>query len=390
MILTDPFIGVIKPSAYSKVAYNIFNQIYSKHQVAHTPMLRSNRLGIFYAPPNGPLLYPSGETEFAEDVIEKNCFHFNSDALLTLKDVVAFDVLPQMSIETIYYTPVDHIPITPGIPARLRTAFKVVAMSLFGKRQLEQHGIKCTFIPHGFDPQIYHPIEDRERCRRRFHIKPGEKVVGCVFHNQGRKHPDRLCMTAQRLYELYPELKKTARFFFWTNINKDIPLMPMMLNMGINEYVYWPGEDMYNAGLTEELMAELYNAMDIVYGCGAEGFWLPGLEAQACGKPVVHVDYAAASELVGSGYRARVADWDYNNYLGVKHPLVDVDDAARKIVKVLDGDPEKYKRKALRFVKNYTWEKIGKKWLDFLADCELELSPMLTKEGTKVWDQEVS
>ncbi len=44
MILTDAMVVKTKPTAYGKVAFNIFKGIKDRHQVAHQPMLRSNKL----------------------------------------------------------------------------------------------------------------------------------------------------------------------------------------------------------------------------------------------------------------------------------------------------------------------------------------------------------
>ena len=387
MIWTDPMGFRTKPSAYSKVAWNIFQGIKRKHKVAHTPMLGANNLAILTN--KGLIVYPSGITEFGEDVIQQNYLHFNADAVLTLKDLYVFNELMNFPLEWIAYTPVDSSPVSPGIIKRLRLAFKVVSMSKFGKEELQKNGIDSTLIPHGFDPKVYHPIEDKESCRRRFHLQPSDFVIGLVGANRVGKLIERAIRAVHYTIHQNPDIKN-IKIFLWTDINKKIPLKPLMLETGMNEYIYWPGKVMYNQGVPEPLMAEMYNSLDLLLCVSNEGNWLPGLEASACGTPRVAVDYAAAPEHCDPDLRVKVADWTYNNEVGIKQPLIDFDDAEKKIMKVYSADKEKLKEKALAYAKDYTWKKVCKKWLKFLSDAEVELTPLIDKDGIHKWDQEVA
>lgn len=388
MIWTDPIGSWGKiPSAYSKVAWNIFTKIKDKHKVATTPMLRANNLGIFTR--EGLLIYPSGQTEFAEDVIQSNCLHFNADAVLTLKDLYVFDQLMNYPLEWIAYVPIDSSPISFGIVSRLRNAFKVVSMSKFGEKELEKNRIKNTRIPHGFDPKAFHPIEDKESCRRRFHIKPGEFVIGLVGMNRVGKLIERAIRVVNHVIEQNPDCKN-IKMFLWTDITRKIPLKPLLLELGMNEHIYWPGREMYNVGLPEEIMGEMYNAFDLLLCVSGEGFWLPGLEGAACGTPRVAVDYASAPEHCDRDLRVKVADWSYSNTVGIKQPLIDFGDAEKKIMKVYTGDREKFEKKAVNYAKDYTWNKISKMWMNFLGECEIELLPLVTNKGITPWDREVS
>ena len=101
MILTDSMVIKTKPTAYGKVAFNIFKGIKDRHEVAHQPMLYANKLGLFTY--SDLLVYPSGDAEFGEDAIERNCLHFNADAVLTLKDLYVFSSMMQLPLEWVPY-----------------------------------------------------------------------------------------------------------------------------------------------------------------------------------------------------------------------------------------------------------------------------------------------
>jgi glycosyltransferase involved in cell wall biosynthesis len=388
MIYTDLMVIKTKPSGYSKVAMNLAQRIRDKHHVAHTPMLRSNRMGLFVY--QNLLVYPSGDEEFGEDVIEKNCLHFNADAVLTLKDLYVFGKLANLPLEWIPYVPVDGTPIGAGIVNRLRYAFRVLSMSEFGQKELNNIGVKNTLIHHGVGEE-YRRFEDRQACRRRFHIKPDEFVIGFVGLNTERKNVSRVLEVIKEARDMNPDVD--VKGFLWTNVDKEVPLRGEIIELALNEHVHWPNPDMYDHGLPEENMVELYNCFDLAITVGNEGFWLPGAESLACGVPLIVPDYAAAADRVGPGcgYKVKITEYTMNNPVAIRQPLVDVSDAARKITRIINGDREKYAKRCIQEAEKYRWPKlIEEKWLPFLDSCEEELLPLVKDGKITKWDQTVS
>jgi len=336
------------------------------------------------------LIYPSGDEEFGEDVIERNCHHFNADAVMILKDLYPFSKIMQMPLELIAYVPIDSSPVGYGIQNRLKYAFKVVSMSQFGYDELRNSGIKSTLIPHGISEE-YRPLEDREQCRRRFHLGSNEFIIGFVGMNRVRKNIPRVVEVMRATRDMNPDVD--VKGFLWTNVDKEVPIRPIMLNLGMNEHVHWPNPDMYEHGLPENNMVELYNAFDCTICVGNEGYWMPGLESMACGTPIVVPDYAAAADRVGRGcgYKVKVKDWTYNNPVGVRQPVVDVVDTAKKITRIINGDRERYRRNCVREADKYRWSKIiEEKWIPFLDECEIELLPLVRNGKIEKWDQETA
>lgn len=388
MIYTDPMIIKTKPSGYSKVAMSLAQGIRDKHQVAHTPMLRSNQMGLFVY--QNLLVYPSGDEEFGEDVIEKNCLHFNADAVLTLKDLYVFGKLTTLPLEWIAYVPVDGTPIGTGVSNRLRYAFKAVSMSEFGEKELNAIGVKNTLIYHGVDEE-YKRSENRQVCRNRFHIKPDEFVIGFVGLNNVRKNVSRVLEIIRETRNMNPDVD--VKGFLWTNVDKEVPLRGEIIELALNEHVHWPNPEMYNHGLPEENMVELYNCFDCTITVGNEGFWLPGAESLACGVPLIVPDYAAAADRVGPGcgYKVKVTEYTRNNPVAIRQPLVDISDAAQKITKIINGDREKTAKQCIEEAEKYKWSKlIEEKWMPFLDSCEEELLPLIRDGKTQKWDQEIS
>ena len=388
MLYTDSMVIKTKPSAYSKVASAIARGIRGRHSVAHTPLLRVNKMGLFVY--QDLLIYPSGDEEFGEDAIQKNCLHFNADAVITLKDLYPFTQIMYMPLEWIPYIPVDSSPVGISITSRLKYAFKVVSMSEFGYKELKNEGIKSTLIPHGVGEE-YQPIEDRAQCRRRFFIKPEEFIIGFVGMNRERKNIPRVIEIMRATRDMNPDVD--VKGFLWTNIDKEIPLRPIIADTGMGEHIHWPNPAMYEHGLPEANMAEMYNAFDCTIGIGNEGFWMPGVESLACGTPLVAVDYAAAADRVGRGcgYKIRVKDWTRNNPVAVRQPIVNAVDAAQQITKIINMGRDSYTQNCVREAKKYGWPKIiEEKWIPFLDDCEEDLLPMYRDGKLMKWDQTVS
>jgi len=135
-------------------------------------------------------------------------------------------------------------------------------------------------------------------------------------------------------------------------------------------------------------MVKLYGAMDVLLNCtGGEGFSLPLIEAQACGITVVCTDYAGGPEQVGAGLTVPYYDYEIMNTPGTRYALPDIEKMAEALTKIYNSDREKLGKKARNFAMRYDWNNIIEQyWKPFLAECEPELHPLITKEGTRVWD----
>ncbi|RLE83682.1 MAG: hypothetical protein DRJ67_11780 [Thermoprotei archaeon] len=384
MFWSDPPLSVHKPpTAYGKVAqYLIDGFAGAGHEVAYTPMGMCNDMGVFKL--GSVTFYPSGSEPFGEDVICSNCYHFNADLVFVLKDPFFARRAHLLPLEYLWYAPVDHAPLHPHYEAVLKRCLCVVAMSEFGRRELRAHGIEVAeTIPHGYDPKIYRPLydEEREECRKWLDIDPFCFLIGFIGRNQIRKQIDRLLLAFKRLIEENPDAD--IKLLLWTDVKGEVPLLPIIHSLGLHEYVYWPEERLYRMGIPEEEMHRFYNACDLVVCVSAEGFWLPGLEAMACGIHTLAPDYAAAGEI--ALFRVRVSDWTFNNMAGVRQPLIDVDDFCLKVMRVYDSDWEQLRRKQLERARGYEWDNIIPRWLKLLDKLEPELRPLVTKGEVRSW-----
>jgi glycosyltransferase involved in cell wall biosynthesis len=109
----------------------------------------------------------------------------------------------------------------------------------------------------------------------------------------------------------------------------------------------------------EELVAIYQQAEAFIFPSLIEGFGLPGLEAMACGLPVLASDIPVFREI----YRDGVIYFD---------PLSS-DDLAEKIKKIIEDRKlrKNLKLKARKLVYLYSWEKMAKKTIKIYRDLEI-------------------
>ena len=355
------------------------------YKIGYTPMGKANRMGIFKWKEN-LYIYPSGNHNYGEDVLCHNCFHMNSDLVFALKDLFCVEYANTFPLEFVWYVPVDYEDMHPHVTKVLRTAFRVIAMSEFGRKEMERQGIKVdAMIRHGVDLNLYKPVEgiEKENCRRFFSLDENAFYVGLIGMNRSRKMVWRALQVFRHLLDEAPDAN--IKFVLWTNVMGEIPLLGQMAHLGLVDAVYHPTTDAYNTGIPENMMYRFYNACDVIINVAGEGSWLPGVEAMACGIPTIVVDYAAAPEV--AQFTAKMQEPVWCNVAGVKQPLLDLDDMVKKILKVYNTDWQRLRKEQLERAKLFDWNLITPQWVDLFEDCKTELLPKVTKEGITEWDK---
>ena len=383
MFWSDPPLNVHQPpTGYGKVAQYIIDGLSKLHEFAYTPMGRCNDMGIFKH--GNVTFYPSGSTPFGEDVIRRNSYHWNADLVFILKDPFFMKTAFNYPLHYLYYAPVDHSPLHPHYEIVLKKCLSIVAMSRFGADMLETYGIKVDdIIPHGYDPHIYHPVYDEERikCKRWFDVDPYCFLIGFIGRNQIRKQIDRLLLAFKHLLDYNSDVN--VKLLLWTDVYSEVPIKIVIHKLGLHSKVYWPERKLYYTGIPEKDMWKFYNACDLIVCVSAEGFWLPGIEAMACGIPTMSPNYAAAREI--AQFTVKVSDWTFNNLAGVKQPLIDLDDWCEKVLKIYDSDWEKLRRKQLEKAEKYEWKNIIPCWVKLFEKLESEVKPKIIDGRVEAW-----
>ena len=285
---------------------------------------------------NGIPVFPGGADAFANDVIPKAARLWKADIVITLKDALVFNPATFQGLRWLPLCPIDHDPSTPQVIERVRQSYRPIAYAPHGFRALRKAGLDPLYAPHAYDPAIYSPMPQAE-ARQTLNLNPDLFIVGTVAVNRGGL-PSRKCWVENlEAFAAFAKDKPNARYFVHTDLADDgyeggVPLRPLMGQMGILDKVLFCDQERYRyGGFPPEYMRTYYNSIDVLNAVSlGEGFGIPALEAQACGKPVIVGDWCAHEDLCFGGWKAQrnEAHHFYDNQQGfvfIPHPAAIAD-----------------------------------------------------------------
>ncbi len=252
-------------------------------------------------------IYPCANDPFGNDIIEAHAHHFKADIVISLMDAWVLRHYGQKKMRWCVYMPIDHDPIPPAVLEAIKGAYRVCSYSRWGERMLNDAGVINTYIPHGVDTKMFAPA-DKIEARKKMGIDPDCFLIGMVAANKGtpsrKAFPENLAAVAM-FKRAHPELKvklylHTGETTMHQGIDFDVLLKSLDYK---HDEVIFINQYKYLLGLSEEYMANAYNAMDVLLASTmAEGFGIPIVEAQACGTPVITTNFSSMPELTWAGY----------------------------------------------------------------------------------------
>ena len=272
--------------------------------------------GVWASPFGDMPEYGRGFDAYSQDVTAINHVHWKSkfpnqrDVLITLYDVwIMADKYKELNVAS--WVPVDHAPVPPKVLEWLKQPnVTPIAMSLFGKAEIERHGVESLYVPHALEP-VFKPtyVIEGKKTRDYMGLKESEFVVGMNAANKASGSMHRKAFAENLLaFSLFANDKPDAVLYLHTDVfgaagGWNIPTLLQACGLKQNQ-VLFVDQLGYRYGYTQEELAALYTTMDVYLGCSyGEGFGIGTIEAQACGTRVIVSDFAASSELVGDGWK---------------------------------------------------------------------------------------
>jgi glycosyltransferase involved in cell wall biosynthesis len=321
------------------------------------------------------LPYPVVEGKgIAAQVIGETIKSHHVDVLLTIGDPWMFEAVPVMPERrgTLWmaYFPIDGYP----LPAHWKTwvlAVDVpVVFSKFARDVVKTAtGKTPELIYHGVNTRTFSPV-DREKAKELANVG-GHFVVGTVARNQMRKNIPALIKAFAR----FAKGKDDALLYLHTQLKGEFDIAELVRTHGIVDKTRITGEIGPDKGVTDQLLATVYRAMDVfVLPTMAEGFGLPIMESQACGTPALVTDFSACPELVPDPIqRLKVKD-TLTMARNFEQAIVDVDDIAEKL-ELLYRDRERLKalgERCHQFAQSFEWEIAYRQFNELLASERFE------------------
>lgn len=249
---------------------------------------------------NGVKCYPKMAQMYGTDALHFHQQDYGAEIAMSFQDVWPMDVPFLQKIKNwVPYCPVDYDPCPVHIAERLKLAYRVIAISRFGQKALEDRGIKAKLILEAVDTQIFQP-KDKFECRKKMGIPTGIFLFGMVAVN--KDNPPR--KSFQHVLECFADFVKThpdSGLYLQTLLAQEggLDIMNLADYLGISKYIYFPPPYQYLFKSGSEIVNNIYNTFDCTLApSNSEGFGLPIIESQAAGVQVIVNDTCSMPELV--------------------------------------------------------------------------------------------
>lgn len=337
--------------------------------------------GILHFP--GMQLTWGNAHQFGVDVVGFHAKNWGADVIMPHMDLWPLRGLSEtlraqsINIPFVPWFPVDMAPLPPPVREMAKTAFRRIVFSRFGERMVNEAGLDCYYVPHGYNSETYKP-KDRTESRKAMNLPEDAFVVGIVAANQGnpsrkswnemleafaqfkRKHPDAMLYLHTHVEQRQGGVNLIEAFeYFGLEAKKDVAI--------VDQY-------QYVLGLPEDQMATMYSAFDVLMNVSqGEGFGIPILEAQACGTPVIVGDWTSMSELCMAGWAVPMEDATrWRTPLGAYQWIPHVGAIVEALEQAYDArGNEKLRKKAATKATYYDADRITERyWKPVLKDID--------------------
>lgn len=257
------------------------------------------------------------------------------------------------------YFPIDGVNMNGSIggpaAAAIRKYRRVLGYGEFGAKVLARvlgEGARVESLPHGLDLSVWKPR------------RAPEGLVGIVATNTHRKDWG-------LGFQAFREMKKTMpRLRLWAHVNSEVtvawslPELAEQCGLGAQDLIVTSSE---KGGLPDEHLANLYSACVVTLGIGlGEGFGYPLVESLACGRPVVHCDYAGGAELVPvPAWRVRARAFHVESAYALHRPIIDPDKFAGAALAAAEwglAEPEISEAYCAGSVQHLGWDSLWPHW----------------------------
>jgi glycosyltransferase involved in cell wall biosynthesis len=247
--------------------------------------------------------------DVGEDVVREHYDRFKADLVVTLLCTWLLSY-PGVwrDLRTIHMTPVDCDPMSWADAQVIQdTGGTPAAISEFGLRMMRagkegRPKFDPLYLPHGIDTKCFTPARDRAEMRAAMGYE-GKFVVGLNFMNNDRwrKNIDQALRGFARFHAEHPD--SVLAIHAIGALPEGICLPRLADHLGITKAIALsPQYELVAGMITPPLLADWYRPLDVLLDIGNEGFGLTGLEAQACGVPVIRGDWSTGPDLVGPGW----------------------------------------------------------------------------------------
>ena len=165
-------------------------------------------------------------------------------------------------------------------------------------------------IPHGVDPETFHPPADHPRrasLRAKLPVEPDEFVFLSIGAMTGNKGIDVLLRAFAEVSRRHPEARLVLKGTDALYNSKGLVRARMSELTAPEQHRVRERLIYFGGSFSHRAMADLYQAADVyVSPYRAEGFNMPVLEAAACGLPVICTRGGATDDFVTDDFTRKI------------------------------------------------------------------------------------
>ena len=294
----------------------------------------------------------------------------------------------------VYYFPVD-CRLWPEQSTMIKIADHAVAYTDFAAREAEKIGLKASdVIYHGAEIEHFTPLaQEQKRLLRKkyFGVSNDDTFILInVNRNSLRKDVSKTILAFSEFHKKVPNslLYLHMKMEDGTSEHQIVDLKPCLADLGLDpkREVVYPLQFNPAEGFPREVLNQLYNTADAyITTCLGEGFGLTLLDAFCVGLPVIGPANTSLNEVVNHdrGYLYPCKEKIYVDNSGYRL-LGRTEDIVKSMMDCYMDWLTRSKRhqevisNAHDFVKEFSWEKIGKQWIKLfsgLSEHEIKEQP---------------
>lgn len=339
------------------------------------------------------MILPASKDGYGNDMLAQRAAYWKADIVITLVD--AWVINPQVTSQFRWCPlfPVDCDPVPPAVVSSLRQAWKPIAYARWGQEKAKEVGIPALYIPHCVDTKVFTPMDKHEA--RKASGLPEDRLdwffAGIVAANKGnpsRKAFDQQIRGFAEFHKTNPKSMLILHADIWggwagENLGRICELAGLPREAVITPPFYEFNEGMIGA----DYMRRLYSSMDVLMNVTrGEGFGVPIIEAQACGRPAIVTDFSAMPELVdaGAGWKVRVAEkFFYQDSYQVLPDAADITRALHEAFEARNDTSLQEKARAGMVAEYDSDHVLHTYWKPVLEQIEAEIHEIDTKKAQR-------
>jgi glycosyltransferase involved in cell wall biosynthesis len=293
---------------------------------------------------NGIKILPVGKDSLGSDSVLEHFRRGGFHAAVSLVDPWGLQPAIMKQLPWFPFAPIDTSPVSPRNVESLKACARPIALTRAGAQELRIAGFDALYLPHGYDPAIWHP-SDRAAARDALGIP--QHVFFAAFVGVNDSLPSRKGI-GELLFAWQPFRREHEDVLLYLHTDPEGNIPEMGAHGGIDINAMLRTLQLHNdpsiklvdvfryrtQSIPSAELARVAAAADVlVLPSKGEGFGVPIIEFAACGTPAIVTNFGSTAELasqMGGQMLRYEPDWGWQNAMTAKALIPAIADALER------------------------------------------------------------